>query len=126
VKCVICKGTGDEKVYYDESGSNYETIVCRSCNGVGHLKPKVLNKHIHGLPKDAIYIGRGSEWGNPFKIGPDGTRDEVIDKYVKWFMLDSNRVNRARVVLKGKNLVCYCSPNRCHGDFLITLANKEN
>lgn len=27
-----------------------------------------------------IYIGRGSRWGNPFVIGKDGTREEVIEK----------------------------------------------
>ena len=30
-----------------------------------------------------IYIGRPSKWGNPFIIGRDGTRKEVIDKYHK-------------------------------------------
>jgi hypothetical protein len=30
---------------------------------------KVLNKHAVGIPADAVYIGRGSKWGNPFKIG---------------------------------------------------------
>lgn len=32
----------------------------------------VLNKHKHGIPKGAIYIGRGSKWGNPFVMGKDG------------------------------------------------------
>ena len=25
-----------------------------------------------------VYIGRPSKWSNPFKIGEDGTREEVI------------------------------------------------
>lgn len=28
-----------------------------------------------------VYIGRPSKWGNPFIIGRDGTREEVIDNY---------------------------------------------
>ena len=28
-----------------------------------------------------VYIGRGSDWGNPYAIGIDGDRDEVIRKY---------------------------------------------
>ena len=28
-----------------------------------------------------VYIGRGSKWGNPFRIGADGDRVEVIRKY---------------------------------------------
>lgn len=41
----------------------------------------VLNKHCCGIPEDAVYIGRGSKWGNPFVIGRHGTRAEVIAKY---------------------------------------------
>lgn len=28
-----------------------------------------------------VYIGRGSDWGNPYALGIDGDRDEVIGKY---------------------------------------------
>lgn len=31
-----------------------------------------------------VYIGRPSKWGNPFIVGADGTRDEVIQKYKDW------------------------------------------
>lgn len=31
-----------------------------------------------------IYIGRPSKWGNPFIIGRDGTREEVVAKYEAW------------------------------------------
>jgi len=33
-----------------------------------------------------IFIGRGSPWGNPFHIGRDGTRAEVIEKYRQWLL----------------------------------------
>ena len=39
--------------------------------------PKVLNKHVDGIPKGAVYCGRGSRWGNPYKIGVYGDRDRV-------------------------------------------------
>ena len=42
---------------------------------------RVLNKHHAGVPAGAVYIGRGSKWGNPFRIGPDGDRAAVIAKY---------------------------------------------
>lgn len=38
-----------------------------------------------------IYIGRGSPFGNPFKIGKDGTREEVIMAYSAYFDLRLNR-----------------------------------
>lgn len=31
-----------------------------------------------------VYIGRPSKWGNPFSIGRDGSREEVIEKYREW------------------------------------------
>jgi len=46
--------------------------------------PRILNKHTHSIPAGAVYIGRGSPWGNPFVIGRDGNRAEVIAKYEAW------------------------------------------
>ena len=45
---------------------------------------RVLNKHHVGVPAGAVYIGRGSKWGNPFRIGPDGDRAAVIAKHARW------------------------------------------
>jgi hypothetical protein len=45
---------------------------------------KVLNKHTGGSRADAMYIGRGSKWANPFRIGIDGDRAAVIAKYESW------------------------------------------
>lgn len=39
--------------------------------------------HCKKEPYD-IYIGRPGKWGNPFTIGKDGTREEVIVKYEEW------------------------------------------
>ena len=82
--------------------------------------PAVLNKR-YEMPKGAIYIGRPSKWGNPYIIGKDGTRDEVIAKY-KLHLLMSGLVNEVEE-LKGKDLVCWCAPEPCHGDILLELAN---
>jgi hypothetical protein len=44
---------------------------------------KILNaRHVGKRPMpDRVYVGRPSKWGNPFVIGRDGSRDEVIAKY---------------------------------------------
>ena len=82
----------------------------------------VVNLHVHKGP--GVYIGRGSDWGNPFIIGRDGTRDEVCDRYIK--MNDTPKFKeRIRAELKGKVLKCYCKPLRCHGDWLAAVANGE-
>lgn len=67
-----------------------------------------------------VYIGRPSKWGNPFEIGRDGTRREVIKKYKEWIMTQPKLLDDLHE-LKGKTLACWCSPNRCHGDVLVEL-----
>jgi hypothetical protein len=85
--------------------------------------PKVLNAK-HGQPlnvQDCVYIGRPSKWGNPFIIGRDGTRSEVIQKYRCWV---AEQPELDLLELKGKDLVCWCAPLACHGDVLLKLANN--
>jgi len=69
-----------------------------------------------------VYIGRGSKWGNPYKIGKDGDREEVIVKYRKWIMMPAQDYLRSCLgELKGKVLGCFCKPLACHGDVLVEL-----
>ncbi len=70
-------------------------------------------------PSDAIYIGRGSPWGNPFIIGQHGNRNEVIRRF-KEEILPKLDVSS----LRGKNLVCFCKPQACHGDAILEKANQ--
>ncbi len=67
-----------------------------------------------------IYIGRGSIWGNPFKIGTHGTREKVIEKYKQHILSRSDLLKRLPE-LKGNRLGCYCKPQKCHGDVLVEL-----
>src|SRR5258708_17587056 len=83
---------------------------------------RVLNKHHAGVRAGAVYIGRGSKWGNPFRIGPDGDRAAVIAKYERW-LADEHQLLRALDELRGRDLVCFCAPAACHGDLLLRLAN---
>ncbi len=70
--------------------------------------------HCKKEPYD-VYIGRPSKWGNPFTIGKDGTRDEVLEKYATWFLARPDLIEQARKELKGKVLGCWCAPKTCHG-----------
>ena len=54
---------------------------------------------------DRVYVGRPSKWGNPFVIGRDGSRDEVIAKYRAWIVRQRGLM-AALHELRGKNLVC--------------------
>ena len=83
----------------------------------------VVNKRLE--PFD-VYIGRPSEWGNPYVIGPDGTREEVIDKYERYLKIfRPDLIIRAKVELKDKRLGCFCKPLPCHGDILAEIANES-
>lgn len=70
-----------------------------------------------------IYIGRGSKWGNPFVIGRDGSRAEVIAAYEKWLRAQPQLL-RDLPELRGKVLGCWCAPRPCHGDVLAKLAAR--
>ena len=85
--------------------------------------PKVWNKRDPNCPLNAVYIGRPSRYGNPYHIGPDGNRVEVIQKYRDWIenMVSSGRRDLSE--LRGKDLVCWCKPLPCHGDVLVDMAN---
>lgn len=82
------------------------------------LKTKVVHCK---REKYDVYIGRPSPWGNPFTIGKDGTREEVIQKYKEWIQTQPLLMQEV-LSLKGKVLGCWCSPRPCHGDVLIDLA----
>ena len=69
-----------------------------------------------------VSISRPSKWGNPFKIGKDGTREEVIDKYAEWIVVQPELM-AALPDLRGKRLGCWCKPQACHGDVLAALAD---
>jgi hypothetical protein len=63
--------------------------------------------------EDLVYIGRPTKWGNPFKIGRDGNRQECIDKYYEYI---KNGIRQdlidALPELKGKALACWCKPHK--------------
>ena len=94
--------------------------------------PKVYNKHHRDAPKDAVYIGRGSPWGNPFShietshaaVKVD-TRQEAIATFEMQVMSQPEFVERIKRELKGKDLVCFCKPRACHGDVLLRIANED-
>lgn len=85
--------------------------------------PQVLNRKHDGVPSGAVYVGRPTQWGNPFRIGVHGNRAEVIRKYEVY--LRSRPDLLAQLTdLRGRDLVCWCAPAPCHADVLLKLANE--
>jgi Domain of unknown function (DUF4326) len=81
--------------------------------------PKLYNKATNSIPPGAVYIGRPSRWGNPFHLNREVDRDYVCDKF------GSKVISQLDVSeLRGKDLVCWCAPRRCHGDSILRKANS--
>ena len=76
-----------------------------------------------------VYIGRPSQWGNPFVIGPDGDREQVIALFEEWMRVSSDagarRIRRDIHLLHGRVLGCFCAPLACHGDVLAKWAKVK-
>ena len=82
-----------------------------------------------------LYVGRGSDWGNPFKIGRDGDRREVLEKYKGYLLRGEGRHLLARIgELEGLTLGCFCAPRggltaddetHCHGQLLLHLVTRR-
>lgn len=95
----------------------------KTCSAL--TKPRVLNKSKHGIPANAVFVGRPSKYGNPFHIGRDGTRDEVIAKFKDMVVGDDTLIRSIIYELRGKDLVCFCAPAKCHADVLLRIANAR-
>jgi len=89
------------------------------------MKTRVVN--VNKEPYD-ICIMRPSIYGNPFIIGRDGTREEVIEKFRVYFY---NRIKTDKYFLimvqklKGLILGCCCAPQSCHGNIYVEFLEKE-
>ncbi len=74
-------------------------------------------------------IMRGTPLGNPFKIGEDGSREQVIAKYRSylWRAIQGHELtictelNRLYKIWQDKGILtlkCCCRPEACHGDVI--------
>jgi hypothetical protein len=86
---------------------------------------RIQRKRMRGwkMPENTVYVGRPSKWGNLFRLGVDGNREECVDKYEK-MLREHTLVNNEYWLepLKGKNLACWCPLDKpCHADILIKL-----
>lgn len=101
--------------------------------------PQVLNRRTDKIPAGAIYVGRPSKWGNPFRLNDpllyglpkEEKRRLVINEYRKWLQGESCLVKEfgeppSLSELTAKDLVCWCAPLPCHADVLLELANMES
>ncbi len=101
----------------------------------GHYNGRNKEMKVVNLRKEKYthYIGRGSIFGNPFRIGKDGTREEVIESYEKWIYQYVNSgiqfvevVDAIHHLPEDAILGCFCKPQSCHGDVIIKIWKELN
>lgn len=110
--------------YADDSGDTYIFTHDKY-----YLERETKTKVVHcKKSKYDVYIGRPSEWGNPFTHLNDGlakykveSRKEAIEKYEEWIQTQPELMERVHG-LHGKRLGCWCAPYPCHGHVLARLA----
>ena len=101
------------------------------------------------MPANTVYVGRGSIWANPFRVGaprgdwlPPLRAAQAVRLYERWLTgaaaQPPHGVARAVILanlhqLRGKDLACWCplvdmhaNPVPCHAEVLLRLANTQN
>ena len=87
--------------------------------------PRVYNKRDRNIPADAVYVGRPTRFGNPFPMHSEGERDKVCDQFEALVTSNPQFIASIKRELRGKDLVCWCAPKRCHADTLLRIANED-
>ena len=104
------------------------------------MKPKrIQRKRTKGwkMPDGAIYVGRGSKWGNPFKVmeiyvQPNSEEihldaKQAVNLYDQLINIYGKPITKKEIIdeLKGKDLACWCKDgDPCHADVLLKIANE--
>lgn len=79
------------------------------------------------LPEGAVFVGRPSKWGNPYRLGKEAdSREEVVVMYREMLgKLPPDDLEALLAPLKGRDLACWCPQDEpCHADVLLELANR--
>jgi len=87
------------------------------------------------MPPNTVYVGRGSKFGNPFKITEDRTAAETVTAFKIWLTVDGVHAGipekKAAILdnieeIRGKDLACWCKIGKpCHADILLEIANEK-
>lgn len=104
------------------------------CNiSVAALRARGINNFEEWSKLDnSLYIGRNacyvkgatqSKWHNPYTVKKYGL-ERSLELYYDHIKSDDNLYNSLDE-LEGKELGCWCKPNKCHGDILKKLYKEK-
>ena len=76
-------------------------------------------------PPEAVYVGRPTKWGNPFRVDALG-RVEAVRRFRALLEADASLQAQAAAELRGRDLLCWCPMGEpCHADVLIDVSNRD-
>lgn len=104
---------------------------------------RIHQKRVKGWrkPEGAVSVVRGTDWGNPFKVGDtlwhagtfgrervdiglDITPALAVAMFETW-VTQNGYAGQIRDELAGRDLMCFCKPGEpCHADVLLRIANS--
>lgn len=116
------------------------------------MPKRIQRKRTKGwkMPDGAVYVGRGTRWGNPFRAvagarysdlwdgdqflgqstDPEWAQREAVERFSLHVGPMGNHEFNAETLaalrreLGGRDLACWCGPDRpCHADVLLEMAN---
>ncbi|MDF4254656.1 DUF4326 domain-containing protein [Streptomyces sp. WMMB303] len=84
---------------------------------------------------DVLYVGRpmyqggwklaGHLLANPYRVGRDGTPEQVVARYEQWLDQHADLVARELPKLRGRRLGCWCAEGQpCHARVLARRADE--
>ena len=94
---------------------------------------RVVNKRTYEGPGE--YIGRPSIFGNPYREGKDGTREECVAKYEPYFekryaedegFREAVHALAHQALVGELILICWCDPLPCHGHIIRDFIQHYN
>ena len=80
------------------------------------------------MPDGAVYVGRPSRWGNPYRWPDPATAVQMFEDMLHRAPTsgpdDETIFETIRYQLRGKDLACWCPLDQpCHADVLLAIAN---
>lgn len=84
----------------------------------------IYNSRNRNAPPGAVLVDRRTPWGNPFVMMDESDRDKVCDQFAEYAKRRLEREPNWLEPLRGKDLICWCAPKRCHASTLIALASQ--
>jgi hypothetical protein len=95
---------------------------------------RLWNKRDGRAPEGSVYIGRPTVFGNPFThlelpgsnaVKVD-TREDAVAAFERYLHETPRLQERILRELRGKVLVCWCAPKKCHGEVILKFLDSNN